>query len=344
MKRPLALMALIACAPGLGGCVAAIPIASAVLVGESSMSRGRAEDNARIATAPPPPFEVASASTVVEPEPVAEPAPIAVTEPEPVSEAVKLVDTPLGKLAVGQGPQELPAATPPVEPPVSMAAVAPVAPVVPAPKESAPAIASRAPGAIGPIAPRTGADPVYDALFANVTRIAQRLPSSRERRYSAILKDPRSIKPTRTECRIGKTAVLIDLDPANGIAPLGEGVTASPRLTRILEGLRAQDVEILWLSSHTLDDAVELRNALTRSGLDPTRLDPLFLPRFPRETKATRQADAAREFCVVAMLGDAWTDFDPTFQDAAEPSTAAALDALVGEAWFLAPPPLDPKG
>ncbi len=322
MKRPLALMALIALVPGLSGCVAAIPLASAVLVGESSISRSRAEKDAQVVPEPTTPAKVAATTPALEPEP----------------EPAKLAEASIDQLAPGQRQQELPAAEPKVAQAVSMA------PITPAPRELGTVGASRATGPVGPIAPDTIADPVIDALFANVTRIAQRLPSSREKRVSAVPNRPGSLMPSLTECRSGKTAVLIDLDPENAIAPLDEGVTASARLARILDGLRAQDVRILWLSGHMLDEAVEVRDALSRTGLDPTRLDPLYLPRLLTETKADRLADAAREFCVVAMLGDAWTDFDPAFNGAGDPTTAASRDALLGDVWFMAPPPLDPKG
>ena len=330
MKRPLALMALIALAPTLGGCVAAIPIASAALMGESALSGSRAKDDARVTALASPPAEIAGTAPAAEPKPVAPKA----IEPGPAD----LAEAPKIEQAPGRGVVELPAIDPTADTQPAMAST------VPSPAGPASALASATVGPIGAAAAETSPDPVYDALFATVTRIAQRLPSSREKRYSAILRDAGSLRPDRTECRTGKTAVLIDLDPANGVAPLAENATASARLNRILDGLRAQDVAILWLSGRHAEDAVELRQALTHSGLDPTRVDPLYLVRFINETKSTRRADAAREFCIVAVMGDAWQDFDPLFLKAEEPSSAAAFDALIGDAWFLAPPPLDPKG
>ena len=79
--------------------------------------------------------------------------------------------------------------------------------------------------------------------------------------------------------------------------------------------------------------------------LDAFGRDPLYLPRYAHETKATRRADAAKDYCIVAILGDTWEDFDGLFLDVAEPASAAsALDILIGEAWFLGPAPLNPKG
>ncbi|MEL7690351.1 hypothetical protein [Citromicrobium bathyomarinum] len=340
MKRALALLALTALAPGMGGCVAAIPIASAALMGESALSGNRAKDEAPVPALAAPPADIANATPTVAPEPV----PSKPVEAKPVearssdARPAQLVETPKIEPAAGQGAAELPATVPSAatQPAMVSTDASPTGPT--------PSLASETAAQIGPTAAETVPDPVYDGLFATVTRIAQRLPSSREKRYSAILGDAGSLRPDRTECRTGKTAVLVDLDPANGLAPLVQDATASARLNRILDGLRAQDVAILWLSGRRAEDAVELRQALTHSGLDPTRVDPLYLVRFINESKSTRRADAAQDFCVVAVMGDAWQDFDPLFTDAEEPTATAAFSALIGDAWFLAPPPLDPKG
>ena len=318
MKRPLALMALIALSPALGGCVAAIPLASAALIGESTLSRSRASDDAQVAAAAPPPVATPASPTRIAPAPG------------------KMAEVPPEQQAPGQSVRELPATDTKAQLAVATA---------PAPAAGmAPAVALGGVRPIGPAASDTTPDPVYDSLFATVTRIAQRLPSSREKRYSAILANTRGLRPDRTECRTGKTAVLVDLDPANGLVPLDEGIAASPRLSRILDGLRAQDVAVLWLSARKAEEAVELRQVLAGSGLDPTRVDPLYLTRFVNESKATRRADAAREFCIVAVLGDGWNDFDSYFRGPGRPSSATVFDELIGDAWFLAPPPLDPKG
>ena len=62
MKRAMALLALTALAPGMGGCVAAIPIASAALMGESALSGNRAKDDA-----PVPALASPARGTAVEP-------------------------------------------------------------------------------------------------------------------------------------------------------------------------------------------------------------------------------------------------------------------------------------
>lgn len=180
----------------------------------------------------------------------------------------------------------------------------------------------------------------YADLFAKVTAIAQRDPFSEEKRLSAFLADPSGLKPDRAECAFAQTAVLVDLDPGEGEAPLDETATAPEQLVRVLATLRAQEVAVLWLSRHTAVRAGAVRRTLLRTGLDPRGSDELYLVRYEDETKATRRADAARDFCIVAIMGDEKRDFDELFGYLKDPGTAFALDGLIGEAWFLAPAPL----
>lgn len=180
----------------------------------------------------------------------------------------------------------------------------------------------------------------YAEFFAAATAIAQRDPFSEEKRLSAFLVNAAELSAERTECAFAQTAVLVDLDPGEGEAPLGDDVTASDRLARVLATLRAQEVAVLWLSRHTAVRAGAVRRALLRSGLDPQGRDELYLVRYEDETKATRRADAAKDFCIVAILGDEKRDFDELFGFLKDPKDAYALDPLIGKTWFLAPPPL----
>lgn len=180
----------------------------------------------------------------------------------------------------------------------------------------------------------------YARLQEAALAIARRDPFAEEKRLSAILADPASLEPEREQCAFAQTAVLIDLDPAEGQAPLADGVSAPAGLARVLANLRAQEVAVLWLTRHTADRAGAVRRTLRMSGLDPDGQDDLYLVRYEDETKATRRAAAADDYCIVAMLGDEKRDFDELFAFLKDPDAAFALDTLFGEAWFLAPPPL----
>lgn len=180
----------------------------------------------------------------------------------------------------------------------------------------------------------------YTGLFAKVTAIAQRDPFAEEERLSAMLANPADLKPERAECAFAQTAVLVDLDPGSEEAPLGDDVVASEPLVRVLATLRAQEVAVLWLSRHTAVRAGAVRRMLLRTGLDPRGTDELYLVRYEDESKATRRADAAKDYCIVAILGDEKRDFDELFAFLKDENAAFALDPLLGEAWFVAPPPL----
>ena len=185
----------------------------------------------------------------------------------------------------------------------------------------------------------TGSDMLTD-LFAKVTAVAQADPFTETKRKSAFLADPAALTPERAECAFAQTAVLIDLDPGDAEAPLDDGIGAPERLVRVLATLRAQEVAVLWLSRHTAVRAGAVRRTLLRTGLDPRGTDPLYLVRYADESKATRRADAAKDFCVVAILGDEKRDFDELFAFLKEENAALGLESLIGEAWFLAPDPI----
>ena len=180
----------------------------------------------------------------------------------------------------------------------------------------------------------------YAALQEAALAIAQRNPFSEEKRFSALLAAPGSLEPEREQCTFAQTAVLIDLDPAGGEAPLGDTVSAPADLAATLATLRAQEVAVLWLTRHTADRAGAVRRTLRTSGLDPDGQDDLYLVRYEDETKATRRADAAADYCIIAIMGDEKRDFDELFAFLKDPDAAFALDTLLGEAWFLAPAPL----
>jgi len=196
------------------------------------------------------------------------------------------------------------------------------------------------PETLGPVEPATEDERTFSALFAKVTAIAQADPFTEEKRESALLADPGASTPERAECAFAQTAVLVDLDPGEDEAPLDDSVTAPEPLTRVLAALRAQEVAVLWLSRHTAVRAGAVRRALLRSGLDTLGNDELYLVRYEHETKVTRRADAAADYCIVAILGDEKRDFDELYSYLKDPDAALPFDELYGEAWFLAPAPL----
>ncbi|NCP19285.1 MAG: hypothetical protein GW855_09040 [Erythrobacter sp.] len=301
MKRFLALSLLLLAAPGMSGCVAlAVPVATGLVMG------GRMQDDAKDKAGRTNP------ATAPSPAPLAQGAATA-------SGARAAIADPDAARALPGSPEE-----------AQVAALSSAGAVTLAPFSEMPPPSGASPAAGG----------IYSDLFAKVTAIAQRDPFSQEARLSAFLADPAELKPERAECAFAQTAVLVDLDPGDGEAPLEDGIAAPEQLARVLATLRAQEVAVLWLSRHTAARAGAVRRALLRSGLDPQGRDELYLVRYEDESKATRRADAARDFCIVAILGDQKRDFDELFGFLKNPDAAFALDSLLGEAWFIAPAPL----
>jgi hypothetical protein len=175
------------------------------------------------------------------------------------------------------------------------------------------------------------AAPGYDAFLAFAG-------SAAPGRLSALLADPTSLSAERKPCAAGPTVALIDLDPAGGV--FGSEPVATPRgdLARGLARLRNSGVEIAWISGQSAAHAGAVREALAASGLDPEGADRLLLMRYPGDRKQTRRQDLAASACLVAIAGDARSDFDELYDYLVNPEAALGLELLIGDGWFLVPP------
>ncbi|MEP2734998.1 MAG: hypothetical protein ABJP34_01775 [Erythrobacter sp.] len=163
---------------------------------------------------------------------------------------------------------------------------------------------------------------------------------------SALLSNPSRLDARRTKCSAPAynpsakrpPAVLIDLDDKNGIfdptviAPTYDG-DAYGHLSR----LREAGVTIGWMSALTAGDAGGIRKALQASGLDVEGKDELVLFRYPGDRKQTRRSEFGAAHCLIAIAGDDRSDFDELYQYLLQPSSAATLEPLIGNGWFLLP-------
>lgn len=159
-------------------------------------------------------------------------------------------------------------------------------------------------------------------------------------RQSALLADPGGMSAVTASCSEGSPAVLIDLDPDSGLLDL-DARDAAAGLAQALASLRAQGVDVFWISEHGADAAGDIRRNLRDSGLDPTRRDPILLMRYPEDRKQTRRQDMAASHCLVAIAGDSRRDFDEMFAYLRDPNAPTPADPLLGTRWFLIPHPLD---
>ena len=167
------------------------------------------------------------------------------------------------------------------------------------------------------------------------------LAGGMEGQFSALLADPTSLQPTRAQCEAEVPAILIDLDPAEGIVPLDATSFPDPSLVALLDTLRSQGVAIAWITDREPQDAGAIRQRLFETRLDPTARDPLFVQRFPGELKQERRRALLETHCLIAIAGDDRRDFDDLYLYLIDQSSAGGLEPMIGDGWFLIPNPLD---
>ena len=183
----------------------------------------------------------------------------------------------------------------------------------------------------------------FSGMFEYVAAQADKDPVS-DPRQSALLAAPGSLTPDRSDCGIRPPAVVFDLDPPGALLNPAAAVKADPELAQMLREFRSRDITIFWLSALTPLNAGAMRSRLIVSGLDPAGSDGLLLMRHIDDRKQTRRHDVSKTHCVVAIAGDARSDFDELFDYLMDPSAALPIEALLDAGWFLTPPPLlDPS-
>ena len=203
---------------------------------------------------------------------------------------------------------------------------------------AAPAIAQPAdvePGLMAPIRARGGFDDFLEYTFTHAAP-----PAPGELQQSALLRDPAALDGERIACGMEDAAVIIDLDPADGVFAPARATSGLPGMADMLANLRANGVKIAWISGLSAIEAGAVRSALERSMLDPKGDDTLLLMRYGDDRKQTRRNEFAAEHCVLAIAGDAPTDFDELYEFIIDPANATALEALYGDGWFITPPVL----
>ncbi|MEO0589045.1 MAG: hypothetical protein AAFZ11_00645 [Pseudomonadota bacterium] len=138
-------------------------------------------------------------------------------------------------------------------------------------------------------------------------------------------------------CADAKPTVLIDLDPAGSLYAPNTALLPSKQLSDGLDQLRAQGVDVAWISAASAGYAGDIRAALNDSDLDPGSTDTLILMRYPGDRKQTRRLALATRSCLVAIAGDERADFDELYDHLKEPDAALALEKLISDGWFLIP-------
>ncbi|HLV08461.1 MAG TPA: hypothetical protein VKY80_12375 [Croceibacterium sp.] len=145
------------------------------------------------------------------------------------------------------------------------------------------------------------------------------------------------LDPDHLPCTQRETAVLIDLDPANGAFVPNSRLRAYTGLPAHLARLRESGLVVLWVSQLDANRIEQVARVLRDSGLDPTGRDPILLALKPGDRKQVIREQANEAVCVIAMAGDEHSDFDELFDYLRNPNDAFRFDHLIGAGWFLVP-------
>ncbi|KLI64913.1 hypothetical protein [Aurantiacibacter marinus] len=167
------------------------------------------------------------------------------------------------------------------------------------------------------------------------------LAAGMDGQFSALLANPASLQPTRSQCEAGVPAILIDLDPIGGLVQLSGTNAQNSPLVPLLDALRREGVAVAWITDREPQDAGAIRQRLLETRLDPTARDPLFVQRYPGELKQSRRQALLETHCPIAIAGDDVRDFDDLYLYLIDPSSAGGLEPMIGDGWFLIPNPLD---
>jgi len=157
-----------------------------------------------------------------------------------------------------------------------------------------------------------------------------------------IVPDGVLISPERRACGKRDPAVIVDLDNAGtAFAPQSDR-RPDQGLAAGLARLREAGIVVLWLSELPASKVGDVAQTLRASGLDPEGKDQFLLIRWADDRKQLLREQANEDVCVIALAGDQRNDFDELFDYLRDVDAAVGLDAMIGQGWFLVPPPLAP--
>jgi hypothetical protein len=134
---------------------------------------------------------------------------------------------------------------------------------------------------------------------------------------------------------------VIDLDKGRTPFDPEQVSSARPGLAAGLAGLREAGVTVLWIARLPGGRVDDVAGALKASGLDPEGADQLLLLRSADDRKQVLREQAQEDVCIVAIAGDERGDFDELFDYLRNPAGAPGLYPIMGNGWFLVPPPME---
>lgn len=349
LRRAILLATVLGALPALSGCVAAVvPVVAASMVAKKKLvdKKHRVEVVETSATTAPTPTVAPALAKTPEPAPIIALPPAPERVPVFASEGstkaslapAGFASPPAPKLytVIETPPPPVPVVTTTVTYPVTAPQTKANPAAAIAPREQTKAL-TKAP--ITAMLPDTGEKGIsgYTGLAAYAIHHA----NSPEANSALDVIDPANplTKPRRSQCGAMAPAVMIDLDP--GLSTFDpEVLKPAPGLADALAALRTAGITILWTSALPVEQSEKIHFTLARAGLDPNRTDRLLLLKGDGDRKQARRNLAAHDWCVIAMAGDRRGDFDEAFDYLRDPDTKIPADAMFGDGWFIAPPPM----
>lgn len=184
-----------------------------------------------------------------------------------------------------------------------------------------------------------GANP-WQPFFDYALAQGSALKAAERPESALIVPDGLFVTPERRPCIQRFPAVIVDLDKMKE-AFNAAGARPAPGLAQGLARLREAEIVVLWLTRLPAAQVGMVANTLRSSGLDPEGNDQFLLVRSPDDRKQILREQANQDVCVVAIAGDERSDFDELFDYLRNPDAAAGLDVMLGNGWFLVPPPFE---
>jgi hypothetical protein len=185
-----------------------------------------------------------------------------------------------------------------------------------------------------PASPNSARAAAFTPLLEYVNRMRT---DSMESAYSAMLADRLALSALRKPCTQSEKAIVIDLDPGEGLFDPLAVTMPSPLEINSLANMRKAGIRIVWISNNRAPTEDAIRAALGKAGLDPAGKDTLLLLRKPDDRKQTLREALSENTCLIAIAGDRRGDFDELFDFLKDPDSARDLDMMIGNGWFLLP-------
>ena len=156
--------------------------------------------------------------------------------------------------------------------------------------------------------------------------------------HSALLIEQVSLTDPKTiDCGDRPLAVLIDLDPAT---ISGDASPPAQEFGEIFGPLRDAGIVIAWIGDpRSAASAEALHNLLAGDSPVIADGDVQLLVEPGGMRKQEMRWNLARNYCVLAIAGDAKSDFDELFDYLRNPDYAIRLDKFIDKGWFQVPDP-----